>query len=57
MKFKRSNVLIAVFLFMGAAVLLQLGPESTSWSKEFAIFNMKVAIVLNAIWLCTDKSN
>jgi hypothetical protein len=57
MKFKRSNILFATFVFVGSSVLLQLGPETTSWSKEFAIFNMKVSGILFAVWLCTDKPN
>ena len=56
MKFKRSNLLGAFFVFAASSVLLSLGPTPTSWSKEFSIFDLKVAVILFAIWICTDKN-
>ena len=53
MKFKRSNILWAIGVFVVSCVLLQIGPTPTSWSKVFAIFDMKIAVVLFAVYICT----
>ena len=58
MKFKRNNIIWAIGIFVVCSGLLSLGPTPTSWSKEFAIFDMKIAVVLSAIYvITTDNKN
>ena len=54
MRLKRNNVLLTSISFILASVVLWISP-STSFNVEFAIFDLKLASILFAAYLCMDK--
>lgn len=57
MTFNRNKLFWAFVYFLVAAAFLQIGGK-TSWTTEFAIFNLKVALILFAVYLSTsDKKD
>jgi len=54
MKFNRKSILWTSISFAIATVIL-LFTGKTSWSYEFAIFNLKVALVLYALYNITTE--
>lgn len=53
MNFNRKRIALASIYFAVCSLFLMLGPKVTSWNVEFAIFNLKIAISLFALYIST----
>ena len=55
MRIKRLNVLTVSVALVLSSVILRIFPANISWDVEFAIFNLKLGIVLLAFFFCLEE--
>lgn len=55
MRIKRLNALTVSVALVLSSVILRIFPANISWDVEFAIFNLKLGIILLAFFFCLEE--